>query len=112
MDPKLAWALRNKHFFPIDLNIAPKEMLLRIPGLGIRNVERILSARVMRKIRYVDLVKMRLNMAKVKFFVITHDNHSDVRLLDSPLLKTLLTEKESVQLDLFDAVSGSMTGEV
>lgn len=112
LDPKLAWALRNRHLFPIDLNTAPKEMLLRVPGLGIRNVDRILQARMIRKIRFDDLVKMRVNMHKIKFFVTTHDDHSNVKLLDSPLLQTLLTEKENVQLDLFDAKIGAVTGEV
>lgn len=38
VDPKLAWALRNPERFPVDLNAAPREMLLRVPGLGTRNV--------------------------------------------------------------------------
>ncbi len=112
LDPKLAWALRNRHLFPIDLNSAPREMLLRVPGLGIRNVDRIIQARMIRKIRFDDLIKMRVNMHKIKFFVTTHDDHSNVKLLDSPLLQTLLTEKENVQLDLFDAKIGAVTGEV
>lgn len=112
MDPKLAWALRNRHVFPIDLNTAPREMLLRVPGLGIRNVDRILQARIIRKIRFDDLIRMRVNLHKVKFFVTTHDDHSNTKLLDSPLLQTLLTEKETVQLDLFDAAVGAVTGEV
>lgn len=112
MDPKLAWALRNREVFPVDLNTAPREMLLRVPGLGIRNVDRIIQARMIRKIRFDDLIKMRVNMHKIKFFVTTHDDHSHVKLLDSPLLQTLLTEKESVQLDFFDAAKGAVTGEV
>lgn len=112
MDPKLAWALRNRHLFPLDLNTAPREMLLRVPGLGIRNVDRILQARVIRKIRFDDLIRMRVNLNKVKFFVTTHDDHSNTKLLDSPLLQTLMTEKETVQLDLFDAALGAVTGEI
>ena len=45
VDPKLAWALANPAQFPIDLNQAPKERLLRVPGLGVRSVERLLLAR-------------------------------------------------------------------
>lgn len=108
MDPKLAWALRNRHVFPIDLNLAPKEMLLRIPGLGIRNVERILMARISRKIRFEDLHRMRINIQKIKFFVITADHFPDHKLLDSPVLASLLKEKESVQLDLFSSLSGEV----
>ena len=43
IDPKLAWALANRHFFPVDVNRASREELLRIPGIGVRNVKRILS---------------------------------------------------------------------
>lgn len=45
IDPKLAWALRNSHVFPIDINQAPREMLLRIPGVGVRSVQKILMVR-------------------------------------------------------------------
>lgn len=110
-DPKLVWALRNRHLFPVDVNRAPKEMLLRVPGLGVRNVERILQGRRHRKIRYEDLVKMHVQMSKAKFFLVTEDDHSGTRLLDSPFLKTLLSEKEQVQLDLFGGNS-AITGEI
>ncbi len=112
LDPKLSWALRNRHLFPVDLNSAPRETLLRVPGLGIRNVERIIESRKFRKIRYEDLVKMRVQIQKIKFFVSVDDNKHDLKLLDSPLLTTILTEKPSVQLDLFDAPVSSITGEV
>lgn len=109
-DPKLAWALRNRHLFPVDVNRAPKEMLLRIPGLGLRNVERIISGRRTRKIRYEDLVRMHVQLSKAKYFLITEDDHSGTRLLESPFLSELLSEKESVQLDLF-APNPAITGE-
>lgn len=112
LDPKLSWALRNRHLFPIDLNTAPREMLLRIPGLGIRNVDRILAARIIRKIRFDDLRKMRVNMTKIKFFVTTADDNEGTKLLDSVFLEQILKEKESVQLDLFDAPKSALSGEV
>jgi putative DNA modification/repair radical SAM protein len=104
VDPKLSWALRNREVFPIDLNVAPKESLLRIPGLGMRNVEKILKARKIRSIRFDDLVNLRVNLNKIKYFIITHDSHHHAKLLDSPYLKELLSEKESRQLDLFDVI--------
>ncbi len=55
LDPKLAWALRNREKFPIDLNKAPREMLLRVPGLGVRNVDRIIRIRRWHSIRLDDL---------------------------------------------------------
>jgi hypothetical protein len=54
LDPKLAWALRNRARFPVDVNRAPREALLRVPGLGVRNVERILSARRYARLRLAD----------------------------------------------------------
>lgn len=112
MDPKLAWAMRNRHLFPLDLNTAPREMLLRVPGLGIRNVDRILESRKFRRIRFEDLIKMRVQIHKLKFFVTTDDNKNDLKLLDSPLLQTILTEKPAVQLDLFDSPVSTITGEI
>lgn len=56
IDPKLAWALAHRALFPVDVNRAPREMLLRIPGIGPRSVERILKARRHRTLRYEDLL--------------------------------------------------------
>ena len=56
IDPKLAWALAHRGLFPVDVNRAPREMLLRIPGIGPRSVERIVTARRHRTLRYEDLL--------------------------------------------------------
>jgi predicted DNA-binding helix-hairpin-helix protein len=45
LDPKLAWALRNRALFPVDVNRAPRESLLRVPGLGVRDTDRLIQAR-------------------------------------------------------------------
>lgn len=111
-DPKLAWALRHRGLFPVDINTAPKEMLLRIPGLGFRNVERILQGRKLRKVRLTDLVNMKVQLSKVKFFITTADDHDGTKLLDSLILENILKEKEEVQLDLFSPAITTITGEV
>ncbi|NKX19792.1 putative DNA modification/repair radical SAM protein, partial [Alteromonadaceae bacterium A_SAG8] len=67
-DPKLAWALRNRHIFPIDLNKADKMLLLRVPGLGARTVQKILAIRRYTKLSWFDLTKMRLPLQKLKPF--------------------------------------------
>lgn len=64
LDPKLSWALRNRASFPIDINTAPRESLLRIPGIGVRNVERIIAARRFTRLRLADLLRLRLQMKK------------------------------------------------
>lgn len=87
LDPKLVWALRNRARFPVDVNKASREILLRVPGLGVRNVERILSARRHTRLRLADLLRLRLSMKKVLPFIIAAD-HSPARLgLDDDSLR-------------------------
>jgi predicted DNA-binding helix-hairpin-helix protein len=74
IDPKLAWALANPAQFPIDLNRAPKERLLRVPGLGVRSVERLLMARRSRSVRRADLDRLRVAVSKVLPFVSLPDH--------------------------------------
>ena len=69
LDPKLAWALQHRGLFPLDVNRAGKEMLLRVPGFGTRTVERILAARRHHTLRYEDLVRIGAQMKKAKAFV-------------------------------------------
>jgi len=84
IDPKLSWALRNPERFPVDVNSAPREMLLRVPGLGTRNVARILTSRTHARLRVADLVRLRVAMRKVLPFVQVLDHHPR-RRLDDPV---------------------------
>jgi putative DNA modification/repair radical SAM protein len=70
VDPKLAWALENRAAFPVDVNRAPKEMLLRVPGFGTRTVQRLLAARRHRTLRYEDLAAMGAVMKHAKPFIV------------------------------------------
>ncbi len=98
-DPKLAWALANRGQFPVDVNAAPREMLLRVPGMGVRSVERILLARKHRRLRMDDLARLHLPMGKVAPFVVTED-HRPGAALDSARLARRLVPKP-VQGELF-----------
>ena len=69
MDPKLAWALAHRERFPVDLNRAPREMLLRVPGLGVKSVERLLMARRQRVLRVDDLARLSVPLRKLLPFV-------------------------------------------
>ena len=69
VDPKLAWALANRHLFPVDVNRAERETLLRVPGLGTRTVGRILATRGHRTLRYEDLRRMGANLKQAKPFI-------------------------------------------
>ena len=73
VDPKLAWALANRARFPVDLNAAPKESLLRIPGVGVRTVDRLIALRRHRSVRYGDLARMGANMRVAQPFVVARD---------------------------------------
>jgi len=69
VDPKLAWALVHREVFPLDVNRASREMLLRVPGFGVKTVNRILSTRRHRTLRYEDLIRMGASMKKARSFV-------------------------------------------
>jgi predicted DNA-binding helix-hairpin-helix protein len=98
LDPKLAWALRNRTRFPVDVNRADRDLLLRVPGLGRRSVERILAARRHRTLRLDDLRRLAASVKKLRPFVVAVD-HRPTRDLDRLDLRALLTPPE--QLSLF-----------
>jgi putative DNA modification/repair radical SAM protein len=75
VDPKMAWALQHRGQFPVDVNFADREMLLRVPGLGVKSVGRVLRARRHRRLRMDDLARLRLPVAKLAQFVMTADHH-------------------------------------
>jgi putative DNA modification/repair radical SAM protein len=70
IDPKLAWALQNRALFPIDLNRGSREELLRVPGLGVRSVDRILKLRRHRAIRLEEVAALGVSLPKIAAFVV------------------------------------------
>jgi len=99
IDPKLAWALKFRQHFPVDVNRASKEQLLRVPGLGTVAVGRILRARRHRTLRLDDVAKLTQSITKVRPFLITLDWRPTL-LTDRGDLRSLLVPK-SEQLELF-----------
>jgi putative DNA modification/repair radical SAM protein len=99
IDPKLAWALRHRDQFPVDLDTAPKERLLRVPGLGVKTVRRLITMRRHRRLRYDDLVRLGVAMGKVAPFVATLD-HRPRADADSGALRTAMAPPPA-QADLF-----------
>ena len=100
IDPKLAWALRNRAHFPVDVNVAPRAMLLRIPGVGARSVDRMVAARRWRRLRLADLQRLRIATSRALPFLVTADHNPDARLLDATDLRDRLLRRRA-QLDLF-----------
>ena len=86
IDPKLAWALRHRDRFPLDVARASREELLRVPGLGKTSVERILATRRFRTIRGVDLARLKVSLAKVAPFLKLADHTPSIAALDSERL--------------------------
>lgn len=112
-DPKLSWALRHREFFPVNVNKASARELLRVPGLGARNVSRILKIRRHHALRLEDLAKLRVVINRAKWFVITADHNPNVYNLDAEKLEEKLKPK-AVQLSLFDInpPTSVLTGEL
>jgi putative DNA modification/repair radical SAM protein len=79
IDPKLAYALEHPAQFPVDVNVAPREALLRVPGIGTRNVERVLALRRRQPVRYLDLRALGCDMSKAADFVVTPDHRPPPR---------------------------------
>ncbi|WP_417523079.1 putative DNA modification/repair radical SAM protein [Marinovum sp.] len=69
IDPKLAWALEHRELFPVDVNRASKEVLLRVPGFGTKTVGRILASRRHRSVRWEDLQRMGANLKSARSFI-------------------------------------------
>ncbi len=113
VDPKLAWALRHRALFPVDVNAAPRELLLRVPGLGVRGVERILQARRFRRLGLAELRRLRLPMARAAPFLLHDGANPAARELDRADLAARLRERPR-QLGLFDppAALSARTGEL
>lgn len=99
VDPKLAWALANRDSFPVDVNKGAREMLLRVPGIGVKTVNHILAIRRHRTLRLEDLARLRVSLPKVRPFVVTADWRP--RTLDSAHLRRHLTQDAPRQLSLF-----------
>ena len=73
LDPKTAWALANRAHFPVDVNAAAREQLLRVPGLGVRVVTRILLSRRQRRLRWRDLKALGATLKRAQHFIVAAD---------------------------------------
>ncbi|MBV9843139.1 MAG: putative DNA modification/repair radical SAM protein [Sphingomonadaceae bacterium] len=101
IDPKLAWALKFRESFPVDVNRAPKEALLRVPGLGLKAIDAILAARRWRRLRLDDVARLTLSIAKVRPFIAAED-WRPTSLTDRADLRAHVAPKPK-QMELFAA---------
>ena len=101
IDPKLAWALNQRAQFPVDVNTAPREMLLRVPGLGVKSVDRMISVRRYRTLRLEDIARLCRGIDKVRPFITALD-WTPGGLTDAvDLRQRLVGEPKAEQLSLF-----------
>ena len=101
IDPKLAWALKFRDRFPVDVNRAPREALLRVPGLGTKAIDAIVATRRWRRLRLADVARLTASIAKVRPFLIAED-WRPTTLTDRVDLRTLVAPRRE-QLELFAA---------
>jgi putative DNA modification/repair radical SAM protein len=114
-DPKVIWALNNLHLFPIEINTADKEQLIRIPGIGIRGAHKILKARRYKKLDFEDLKKLKISIKRAKYFVVCKGKYQKEVPMYSEYIERSLLESESKkinQLSLFDVDTSVLTGEI
>ena len=111
LDPKMTWALRNRGLFPVDVNSAARQLLLRIPGVGARSVDRMLAARRWHKLRLADLLRLKVAMTRALPFILAADHNPVARTLDVADLRTRLLGRRT-QLDLFSAPLSAVSGEL
>ncbi|MHA7863002.1 putative DNA modification/repair radical SAM protein [Flagellimonas marinaquae] len=110
VDPKLSWALRNLHHFPVDVNTADKRLLARIPGIGLRSVDKIVKARKFRKLNWDHLKKMGVALNRAQYFMVCDSRYWERRDLDAEKIKGMILQNStgkfrdqySTQLSLFN----------
>lgn len=111
-DPKTFWALSNLHLFPIDVNRAPKEVLVRIPGIGIRGTLKILQARRFKQLSFEDLTQLKISLKKARYFIVAgKDFYRSTSLYEEKIKLALIHQGANIiQPSLFD--TSIYTGEL
>jgi putative DNA modification/repair radical SAM protein len=103
IDPKTAWALKNLDFFPIEINSADYETLLRIPGIGAKTARRVLETRRSRSISLDGLRRMGAVLKRARFFLTAGGSYAE-RPDDPARIRRLLSDTDGagLQLPLFE----------
>jgi predicted DNA-binding helix-hairpin-helix protein len=104
-DPKSAWAESHPEFFPVNINQAPQELLLRVPGLGVRTVHRLLAGRRWHRLNLIDLRRLRVPLTKALPFIETADYYPRER-------SKFRYPGRAEQLDFFEEQVSALSGEL
>ncbi len=95
VDPKLNWALRNMHFFPLDINKADKQLILRVPGIGLNSVGKILAGRRFNKLTWEHLKKMGVAINRARYFITCNGAIDTIKDLTELKIKQLILASSS-----------------
>jgi putative DNA modification/repair radical SAM protein len=93
LDPKSAWAMRHLDRFPVDVNRADYETLLRVPGIGVLSAQRVLAARRLGRLRAEDLKPLGIVMKRARFFLAASGRYTAERIPQAAELRMLLADK-------------------
>ena len=111
LDPKTQWALNNLHLFPIEINKATQEELIRIPGIGLRGAQKIIKARRFKTLKFDDLKKLKISIKRARYFITCHKEYQkEVPLYEENIREALIAPAKIYMPNLFD-ISG-ISGEL
>ncbi len=103
LDPKVTWALRNLEEFPVEINRASYEMLMRIPGIGAVSARRIIRQRKLAPVKFEDLKKMGVVMKRAKYFLTCSGRYYGERRFEQETIRNSILQMENgLQLSMFD----------
>lgn len=113
IDPKLAWALRNLHFFPLEINTADYEWILRVPGIGVKSAKKIVAARRFATLTTEHLLKIGVVLKRAKYFITCNGKSLEAKTYSEEVIRRKIIFGEGSvrnslvkrQLDLFSVAS-------
>jgi putative DNA modification/repair radical SAM protein len=97
-DPKTQWALANLHFFPVEVNKADYELLLRVPGIGVKSAKRIITARRVCYLNHDDLAKLGVVMKRACYFITTKGKYCGGYPMEADILAKVLRDRKAPQM--------------
>ncbi|RXJ93552.1 putative DNA modification/repair radical SAM protein [Malaciobacter molluscorum] len=115
IDPKTSWALQNLSYFPMEINKVSKDELLRIPGIGVRGVFKILKARRFKSLDFDDLKKLKISLKRAQYFITCKGKYNSKVSFATDTIKQAIIEppkKKIMQPSLFDIEYSAITGEL
>lgn len=113
LDPKMVWALNNMQYFPMEINKASLEELIRIPGIGVRGAYKIINARRFKKLSFSDLKQLKISTKKARYFIVCNGKYQkEIPMYRENIKQAYLNPTKVQQPSLFDIDYSTITGEI